>query len=864
MTASSDSNRGFALVAALLMLLMLSAFSVAIVFMANSETQTHTTDLQNTQAYYVAEAGMEKMMVDLSNLYLSRQTPTLSEIQALGSSPPSLPGYTFPAYQFIVPNTAGTPDYTTRTISSGANQGLIAQILPITLATTARTNGGAEVRMNRNIEVALIPVFQFGMFSETDLSFCPGPSFDFAGRVHTNGNLFLATEATTPPGLVFHSKITAAGEIIRAQLSNGETTSSGTLNGPIMVPKAALGCDGAMPNCRDLQENEGSKVGGPTSATNTNWNNLSTNTYNSLIVNGATGARALTLPFVTSTIRPIQIIKRPPAGESPSSAVGQARLYNDAQVRVLLSDDPAELPGGAGDSQNIRLANVGTYATGVPVPGASNTYFAEGKYYATNAGGCVKVDTDWLSPVTPAATGCTSWPLIDGYLRVEARQSNGSYTAVTQEWLQLGFARGVDVPNSETGTTNTVHPNAILILQQLADRNGDGDLTDAAYTSGGTYYASETTTITGTGPVNNWFPINLYSAQEGEVRQVQNNSDVAIGGIMNVVELDVKNLKMWLGGTIGTTGGAAESSSQNGYILYFSDRRGMLPNPSGQKVGEYGFEDVINPSSTSGAPDGALDPSEDVNQNGTLEVYGKANLGDGFIAAAQGSNNANDNPTTRVSKNVGRKNRVSGARHILKLVNGSLGNLPTKPSGTGGFTVASENPVHVQGNYNANSAGFGDPHAAAAIIADSVTLLSNNWKDRWSFQDPTEPQGRFATDTWYRMAVAAGKNIAFTKPAWGPAYDFGTDGGTHNFLRMLEDWKYNAPRRNLYYKGSLASLFFCEYGVGIYKSFNYPVYASPNRIYSFDTEFLDPNKIPPGTPRFQDFVNLGYSQVFTP
>ena len=165
------------------MLLMLSAFSVAIVFMGNSETQTHTTDLQNTQAYYVAEAGMEKMMVDLNNLFLANKVPTVAQIQAVGATPPTLTGYSFPEYQLVVPTSGGAPSYVVRTISGGANQGLIAQLLPITLAVTARAANGAETRMTRDIEVALIPVFQFGMFSDTDLSFFPGGNITFAGRI---------------------------------------------------------------------------------------------------------------------------------------------------------------------------------------------------------------------------------------------------------------------------------------------------------------------------------------------------------------------------------------------------------------------------------------------------------------------------------------------------------------------------------------------------------------------------------------------------------------------------------------------------------------------------------------------------------
>ena len=44
----------------------------------------------------------------------------------------------------------------------------------------------------RTIQAVAIPVFQFGMFSESDLSFFAGANFTFGGRVHTNGNLWLA------------------------------------------------------------------------------------------------------------------------------------------------------------------------------------------------------------------------------------------------------------------------------------------------------------------------------------------------------------------------------------------------------------------------------------------------------------------------------------------------------------------------------------------------------------------------------------------------------------------------------------------------------------------------------------------------
>ena len=60
----------------------------------------------------------------------------------------------------------------------------------------------------------------------------------------------------------------------------------------------------------------------------------------------------------------------------------------------------------------------------------------------------------------------------------------------------------------------------------------------------------------------------------------------------------------------------------NGYTVYFSDRRGNR-NAANAETGEFGFEDIVNPASAAGTPNGALDAGEDVNGNGVLDVYGE-------------------------------------------------------------------------------------------------------------------------------------------------------------------------------------------------------------------------------------------------
>lgn len=66
---------------------------------------------------------------------------------------------------------------------------------------------------------------------------------------------------------------------------------------------------------------------------------------------------------------------------------------------------------------------------------------------------------------------------------------------------------------------------------------------------------------------------------------------------------------------------------------------------------------------------------------------------------------------------------------------------------------------------------------------------------------------------------------------------------------------------NANYLGSMASMYYSQYATGVFKCCNM-VYQPPSRVYKFDTDFLNMNKLPPGTPRFRDVESVGYQQVF--
>lgn len=971
---TTRKQQGFALMVSLLLLLLLSALSVGLIMMVTSEGKSGGYDVQNKMAYHAAEGAIEKMTADLAASFHAIQAPTAADIANLSATtrPVSTVALQYIDYSFSAnTNPDGSIVSKFGQISSGPNQGLYAQLIPVNLKATVQTGLGAQVTMLRSVEVALIPVFQFGVFSDSDLGFFNSPNLDFNGRIHTNSDLYIGV--FTGNTMSFHDKVSAYGNVIRAVLPNGLNSATYSNTGTANIVAAANGCS-AMPagppgpNCKALGTAQGSVVGGPTSAQNPAWPTISKGTFNGWIIDGnfgnpgGTGAIKLSLPFTNvttpggTTPEAFEIIRRPPPGEDPTTALSQARLYNQAEIRVLIVDDPNELPNGAGDPQNIRLANVENsgggpdYRNGVPVStpvlpalasGVYTTYFAEAANTAIDTTlwtptRTAALPSDW--PVAPSAppaghatlvpagapipgpTGAAgTWNLIDGYLRVEYRDATGTYNPITREWLELGFARNLNPPTN--AAPNNVNPNAILLFQKPADRNGINGLEnsasgcgtcvarppevpgDAAITALVPYPTSGffgSSAVSGSVTRNNWYPINFYDAREGEARDtVVAGASCTVNGIMNAVELDVNNLRRWLSGAIPGSGSQVVSNKDNGYILYFSDRRGMGTNPNVTpvppapiKTGDSGLEDVINTASVPGVPDRVLEPipagklisPEDTNKNGVLDNFGAWNLGAAFgINTGTSLTTLNQYGTARIASCFangganppGRKNWISGARHVVKLVNGTLGSLPTKPDGTGGFTLASENPVYINGDYNTSAA---DPtwatptaaepaHAAAAIIADSVTLFSNNWKDDNSLLHPTgATTNRPGVTTYYRVAIASGKNIIFPAPAFsspgsasGP-YGFGTDGGVHNFLRFLEDWN----GQQLFYKGSLVSLYYATYNTGTFKCCNDAVYHPPTREYVFDPLFLQPQNLPPGTPMFRDVDNLSYRQDFTP
>jgi hypothetical protein len=148
--------------------------------------------------------------------------------------------------------------------------------------------------VQQNVETATVPLFQFAIFYNLDLEISPGPNMTVIGPVHSNGTFYSQPQAT----LTFQGNVTAVGSLVA-----GKKPSDPTVRTPGTIVYNA--------------EHDG---------------NVS----------------SLAMPIGTnnspSAVR--QVVEIPPAGEASTSAMGQQRYYNEADLIIKVTDSGVTATSG--------------------------------------------------------------------------------------------------------------------------------------------------------------------------------------------------------------------------------------------------------------------------------------------------------------------------------------------------------------------------------------------------------------------------------------------------------------------------------------------------------------------------------------
>jgi hypothetical protein len=177
----------------------------------------------------------------------------------------------------------------------------------------------------------------------------------------------------------------------------------------------------------------------------------------------------------------------------------------------------------------------------------------------------------------------------------------------------------------------------------------------------------------------------------------------------------------------------------------------------------------------------------------------------------------------------------------VKIVNGQT--LPNR-----GLTISSPAPIYIQGHFNAPAAHLGTTNTTltkpASVVADAINILSTAWSDANSDKDVSL---RVAQDTTVNAAFIGG-----IVPSNGTSYS----GGVENFPRFLENWN----GKSLRYNGSMVVMFASAVATAPWSG-NTQVYSPPRRDWSFDLNFLDPTKLPPGTPSVRAMIRGEWASI---
>jgi Tfp pilus assembly protein PilX len=488
----SRQDAGIALVTSLLLMFLMSSLLVGFCILLISNQQLAGSNNADVSAFYGAETGMEQMTANLGNLFSQTYAPTLAQLNALSTNPgpPVIPGLSYvtgsgaSGYTVTWPNNTstdslGNPLPNQSTVKIGPYTGLTAYTIDYVLTVNARTTAGREVKLTRTTQTVAIPAFSFGVFCGVDCAFFAGPTFNFGGRTHSNGNLFLAEGNGAT--LTLSDKVDAYGDIVRTELSNGFPTSS-NYTGTVSIttnPGTGSTCNA----CRNLGMSEGSYdllAGSPDAS----WPTISTGTspadYNHNLIDGlgskdpthSTGAKQLNLAVAimgNGATQAIDLNRRALGGEAMT--ITAERYYDQASLRILLSDNKNDLMNLPCIDGSTNPMDLGLMATTLPANWGTSTD-ATLKKLAGNLTNNNATNNNFPSlplPLSGANLGSfnatdgywlpVNYPIVKGFIKIEEQTSQGNASGcgtwkdVTAEILGYGYAgRNIDpVPQSWGG-----------------------------------------------------------------------------------------------------------------------------------------------------------------------------------------------------------------------------------------------------------------------------------------------------------------------------------------------------------------------------------------------------------------------------
>lgn len=351
MRTSSD-QRGFALESTLIMMVLLLALVGAAVATTVMIQKTSNVEYRAGRVQYAAEAAADAVM---DQLQTATQDGLLTDAELAALTAPSVPGFTYSAI-----NATRVGGTTQETIQTGDYKGLYGLNQRIDLNVDARDQSNNHSNVVVSLNAQSIPLFQFGVFFGGDLEIHNGARLDFAGWVHTNGNLFLGSDA----GSYFHDMVTTPKKVYRRRKTSGASA----------VSANGVWIDNAGGTSKNLNFDSETVTNAAT------FRSRSASLVDDRLKTDAYSLSTLSLPLPAG-MQPIVIIDPQSGGDAPAvRAVKYSWLADMAVTIDLNAVTPANLCNAGGAGVGIMTRN-GTAKFGGMTPAECNNIFL----WTTNA-----------------------------------------------------------------------------------------------------------------------------------------------------------------------------------------------------------------------------------------------------------------------------------------------------------------------------------------------------------------------------------------------------------------------------------------------------------------------------------------------
>ncbi len=435
-------QRGMALIGVVVLTALLLGLAATLAITVRSDTELRGTFASAVTGFYAAESGLNMGMGDYRNIFLNYDIPDGSDF-ALRSIEV---GERQVAFQMTErPGNPQSVIIPSGELFSGLNS---LQYRYVVTSQANDINGDVEASVGAEFLVGYIPLFQFIAFYKNDLEILPGAPMVLNGRVHTNGRLYLNSDAT------LDINDNPAQQVLTVQVSSGEGIYRGRKN--------STACDGTV-SVDKLED-----IVAPFSNLDPNLLPCVNGTTRHVPVSELAVWRGSMIPDVGNIAIPEPDIIKPPASVSAGGDADPGVYWTKADLRIVLHlDDPGQLPGGAVLPHRVDVVD-GSGLQDAVKTAALHAFMTDGAWNSGSVGGRGPSSYPGTMPIfytdvpAPGASGCVQGVYACGNANVSS------------------YAPAIPAPGSPSGRT-------ITAAGAYSEVMGTGVVPGGAFTFDGDY-----------------------------------------------------------------------------------------------------------------------------------------------------------------------------------------------------------------------------------------------------------------------------------------------------------------------------------------------------------------------------------------